>query len=194
MKLVLIRHGLTDYNLNKRYSGFRDISLNKIGRAQAKEIKIKLKGLKIDKVFCSDLKRSWETTKIIFGHKGPTIVKNKNLREINFGRWEGLNFKQILKKYSFIYKKWLKDPFSIDIPGGEGMIHFTNRIRKELKNIIKDNAHKTVAIVGHSGSMRIILNTILEIKRNDFWRLEFDPRAIYVIEYKSLLKPKVYKL
>ncbi len=184
MKLLLIRHGLTDYNLKKRYCGFKDLSLNRMGKDQAGKIKMKLKGFKIDKVYCSDLRRSWQTAKIIFGEKSCPIVKRKKLREINFGRWEGLNFKQILKKYPSVYKKWLKNPFSVDIPAGEKMKHFMTRVEREIKNIIKNNRNKTIAVVSHYGPMRIILNNSFGIKKRDFWKIEIEPKAIYIVEYK----------
>lgn len=191
--LILIRHGLTDDNLKKRYCGFLDTGLNKIGKAQAKAIKSELKGLKIDRVFCSDLKRTWQTARIIFG-KRYEIVKNPHLREINFGIWEGLSFQQILKKYPRKYIKWLKNPFRVNIPQGEKMGHFIRRIKKELKNIVKKDKNKTVAIVSHSGVMRVILNTCLGIKKNSFWKIEIEPQVVYAVEYAALLRPKVYKL
>jgi alpha-ribazole phosphatase len=194
MKLILIRHGSTNYNLKKRYCGFKDISLNKIGKVQAKKIKHKTQRLKIDKVFCSDLKRSWQTAQIIFSDRKCPIIKNANLREINFGEWEGLNFKQVSKIYPSIYKKWLKNPFCINIPDGEKIRHFVKRIKKELKNIIKGNPHKTVAIVGHAGLMRVMLNTALGVKEENFWKLYINPQTIYIIRYDGKLRPKVYKL
>jgi len=186
-RVILIRHSQTDYNLENRYCGFKDIGLNKIGKAQARRIGVKLKDLKIDKIFSSDLKRSEQTAKIIFANRC-RIVKNKNLREINFGIWEGFNYKQILQRSPATYKKWLKNPFSVDIPSGEKMSHFINRIKKELKNIIKNNSDKTVALITHSGPIRIILNTVLGIKREDFWRLKLKPQAVYIIEYKNSSK------
>lgn len=192
-RLILIRHSQTDYNLENKYCGFKDIGLNKIGKAQARRIEAKLKDLKIDKIFSSDLKRSCQTAKIIFGNRC-RIVKNKNLREINFGKWEGFNYKQILKRFPATYKKWLKNPFSVDITSGEKMSHFINRIKKELKNIIKNDSDKTVALIIHSGPIRVILNTMLGIKRNEFWHLKINPETAYIIEYKVRQKPKVYEL
>lgn len=183
-RLILIRHGQTDYNLKKRYCGISDIGINNNGKAQARRTKNKLTGLRIDKVFCSDLKRSWQTGKIIFGNKH-AITKNYALREINFGRWEGLNFKQILKTCPHIYKKWLKNPFSVDIPRGEKMIYFVNRIRRTVKSIIKANPDKTIAIIGHLGPMRVILNTNQNAKNRDFWKIKFKPKAVYIIDYKK---------
>lgn len=194
MRLLLIRHGLTDYNLKNRYCGFRDIGLNKLGKTQVRAIKNKLKGLKIDKVFCSDLKRSKQTARIIFGDSKCKIIENLNFREINFGRWEGLTYKQILKEYPVIYKRWLKAPFSRDIPGGEKMDNFISRIKNELKKIIKNNPGRTVALVTHLGPIRVILNTILKSKKSDFWRLKINPKAIYMIEYSSQLRHKVYEI
>lgn len=194
MRLVLIRHRLTDYNLKRRYCGIKDIGLNKIGRAEAGEIKTKIKGLKVDAVFCSDLKRSWQTAKIIFGTTGCRIIKNPNLREINFGNWEGLTSNQILKRFPSTYKKWLRDPFAADIPHGQNLYHFTSKIKNELKKMVKANLEQTVALVIHSGPIRVILNTVLGIKRKDFWRLKINPDAIYIIEYKGHLKPEVYTL
>lgn len=194
MKLILIRHGLTNYNLKNKYCGFSNIGLHKIGRTQVNKLKSKLRELTVDIVYCSDLKRSWQSAKIIFDKSNFPIIKNPNLREIDFGKWEGLDFKQASKIYPFIYKKWLRNPFCIKIPGGERTGYFVKRIKKELKNIIKDNPNKTVAIVGHAGVIRVILNSVLGVKKEDFWKLDLNPQTIYIIKYDGGLKPKVCKL
>lgn len=193
VKLILIRHGQTNYNLKKRYCGFRDININKTGRLQSKEIKYKLKGLKIDKIFCSDLKRSMETARIIFGKKHNLII-SPDLREINFGEWEGLAFKQICKKHSLVYKNWVKNPFATDIPCGENMDSFIKRVNKEIKDIVNNNADKTVAVVSHLGPIRVILNACSAIKKDNFWKMQLDPQGVYIVEYNGCLRPKVQRL
>lgn len=185
MKLILIRHGTTNYNLEKRYCGFKDVAINKVGRTEAKNIKYKLRKIKIDKVFCSDLKRSIHTARLIFADRKCPILKKVTLREINFGKWEGLNFKQILKKYPSIYQKWVDNPFSVNIPGGEKTLDFVKRVKKELTQILRSNAHKTIAIVSHAGTMRVILSSALGISRKNFWRLKLKPGAIYSIKYNG---------
>ena len=193
MRLILIRHGLTNDNLKRRYSGIRDIGLTRIGQQEAREIRDKIKSLKVNRVFCSDLKRSGQTAEIIFG-KSCRIIKNPNLREIDFGEWEGLTHSQILKRFPLIYKRWLRDPFSVVIPGGQELCRFIHRIKKELTKIVSSNTNQTFALVTHSGVMRVILNSLLEIKKDDFWRLKINPGAVYIIEYKDKLKPKIYIL
>lgn len=194
MRLILIRHGLTDDNLKKRYCGIRDVGINKLGQQKLEEIKNKIRCLNVDTVLSSDSKRSWQTAKVIFGNKTYKIIKNPNLREINFGKWEGLTYNQILKRHPRVYKKWLEDPFAADIPQGEKLPHFILRIKNELKKIINLKIDKTVALVTHAGVMRVILNTLLKIKKQDFWRFKINPSAIYIIEYKAHLKPKIYTL
>jgi len=192
-RLILIRHGQTDYNLQRRYCGFTDIGINKAGRLRTKKIKSELREFTIDKVFCSDLKRSLQTAKIIFGNARNIIVRPA-LREINFGDWEGLTFGQIFKRNPLIYKRWAKDPFSADIPSGENMDSFLRRIRSEFKNIVQYNCYDTMAIVGHLGPIRVILNTCANKKKNNFWKLQIEPQSIYIIEYGRPSKPKVYEL
>lgn len=193
MKLILIRHALTDDNLKRRYCGFRDIGLSRIGKLKAGDIKRRLKGFKIDRIYCSDLKRSWQTADIIFGSNNAKI-KNPSLREMNFGKWEGLNFRQAQKRYPNLYKRWLKNPLAVNIPGGEKTSHFIRRIKRVFKSITNNNSHKTIVIVGHLGPMRIMLNTILGLKSKDFWKLDFNPKALYVIEYKTNSKSQINKL
>jgi alpha-ribazole phosphatase len=194
MRLILIRHGKTCDNLKRKYSGIRDIGLTRVGWQEAKKIEEKIKGLKVDRVFCSDLKRSWQTAEIIFSNRTCKIIKNPHLREINFGIWEGLTYSQILKRFPAIYKKWLADPFSMDIPSGQRLSSFIQRIKKELRKIVNSNKKQTVALVTHSGVIRVILNTSQDIKRSYFWRLKINPSAVYIIEYKGKLKPKIYTL
>ena len=194
MRLILIRHGLTDDNSKKRYCGIRDVGVNEFGQQKLEEIKNKISCLNIDAVLSSDLKRSWQTAKVIFGNKTCKIIKNPNLREINFGKWEGFTYNQILKRYPCVYKRWLEDPFSVDVPFGEKLPHFIRRIKNELKKIINLKLDKTVALVTHAGVMRVILNTLLKLKKQDFWHFKINPSAVYIIEYKAHLKPRIYTL
>lgn len=194
MKLILIRHGLTEYNLAKRYCGLSNIGLSAIGKQNAQHLRNKLSRVRIDKVFCSDLKRCRQTARIIFSGSSLKIVTNPNLREINFGEWEGLTFEQVHNKSPSIYKKWLKNPFLVDIPGGENINNFISRVKKELENIRANCPDKTVALVTHLGVIRAIFNTLLFIKKDDFWHLHLKPETAYIITYSHTFKPKITEL
>jgi alpha-ribazole phosphatase len=179
-KLLLIRHGETDYNLKKRYSGFTDVGLNKTGRQQARELYKKLKKQNIHKVYSSDKRRAIETVKILFKNK--EIEKNPDLREIHFGVFEGLTYDEILKKYPVVYKKWLKNPYTIAIPKGESLTALKKRAVRAIKKIASQNKDKTVAIVTHGGVISVFINYLLKTK--DFWNKIPKSASLTVIEYK----------
>ena len=180
-RLILIRHGQTDWNLKKRYSGFLDVDLNKEGRKQARQLHKRLKAEKIDKVYVSDRKRAIQTAAVIF--KSAEVEKVADLREVHFGIFEGLTYKELMKKHPLIYKQWLKDPYSIKIPKGESLKEFKNRIVRAIKKIAALNKNKTAAIVCHGGVISIFINYVL--KSRDFWKQIPHSASISVIEYRA---------
>lgn len=180
-KLILIRHAQTQGNFKKRYSGFMDISLNDEGRKQAAKLYKRLKKEEIHKVYSSDRKRAIQTAEIIF--KGTKIEKIPHLREVHFGVFEGLTYKEIMERHPVIYKKWLNNPFSITIPKGEDLGNFKKRIVKALKKIVSLNKNKTIAVVSHGGAISIFINHILKSK--DFWKQIPHPASLSIIEYKN---------
>ena len=124
-RLILIRHGETDYNAEKKYYGFSDPPLNDIGTWQAERLHERLKTEKIDQVYSSDLKRARHTAGIVF--KNNEIKIYSDLREMNFGIFEGLQHYEIMEKYSQIYTNWIKNPLNIKIPKGEAFKSFKKR-------------------------------------------------------------------
>ena len=133
------------------------------------------------RVYSSDRKRALETAEIIF--KGTIIERVPDLREIHFGIFEGKNHKEILKKEPRIYKKWLKRPFNVAIPGGESFVDFRKRIITAFKKIVLHNKGKTIAVVCHGGAISVILNNIL--KSDDFWKAMPGSASLSIIEYKN---------
>lgn len=191
VRLIIFRHGLSRDNLKKRYSGFRDTALHSNAWPRLEAVKNKLRKFPIDRVYCSDLQRCHTSARIVFGERQCPIFKRRALREINFGIWDGLTYKQVLTRHNRAYREWIKNPFSQNIPAGEKMSVFIRRVNKALRSIISANQNKTVALVSHLGALRVILNTFLEVKPEDFWKLKLGPDAIYVIELNSKLKASV---
>jgi alpha-ribazole phosphatase len=180
-RLILIRHGETDWNAAKRYLGHADINLNKKGKQQAKTLCEVLDKKEICKVYSSDLKRAANFSKIIF--KDFNIEKLIELREINFGIFEGQTYSEIMKKHSKIYKKWVKHPFKAFVPKAEKLIDFNKRVLSVFKKILSDNKNKTVAVVTHSGPIRMFINNITGAK--DVWKVRIDNASITIVEYRN---------
>ncbi len=187
-RLVLIRHGITEWNTERRYCGHKDVDLSREGAAQAEKLGKKLKTAKFDKVYCSDRRRALQTCRIIF--KQAKITKVRDLREIDFGVLEGLRYKEIMEKYADVYEKWLKDPYKNSIPKVEKMKVFKKRVELAIKNIIRLNSGKTVAIVCHGGVIGVFVSGILKAK--GFWSHIPSVASITVVEYEKG-KPRIKK-
>jgi len=188
-RVILIRHGQTSWNVKKRYCGLTDLGLNAEGRRQAAKLSQRLREELIHKIYSSDRKRALQSAEIIF--KGARIEKEGDLREMSFGIFEGQSFEEILRKHPLLYKKWLKRPFKVTIPGGESPMDFKKRIMRVFKKITLHNKGKTVAMVCHGGTISVILNHIL--KSEDFWKQIPASASLNIIEYKdSKVKIKLF--
>lgn len=185
-KLILIRHAQTNWNLEKRYSGFMDIGLNQKGVRQAKKLHKRLKINEIYEVYSSDRKRAVQTAQIAF--KGSKIKRLASLREMHFGIFEGLTYKELMKSHPAIYKKWLGNPFRVRIPKGEDLGYFKKRVINTFKNIIAHKKNRTVAVVSHGGAISIFISSILKSK--DFLRHIPKSASISIVEYRNN-KPKI---
>jgi len=191
-RLILIRHGETDYNSQKRYCGFSDPSLNNRGRRQSARLAESLKGWRIDKVYASDLKRTVQTAEIIF--KSSIIEKIADFREMNFGLFEGLRYEEIIKEHPKLYRDWINNPLKVKIPGGESLKDLNERVKQRLSFILSQHEGKTIAVVTHGGPIRIILCDTGKFTLATFWEIEQETGALNIIDYPKGLPPVVVKM
>ena len=153
MKILITRHGQTDWNVLGKIQGQTDIELNDNGRQQAKETGELIKNENIDIIITSPLKRAKETSIIINENFNVTIIEDNRLMERNFGKSEGLTkddrrkLKEINPEVNDVwnYNK------NIDFNGMETMQDFCNRIYKFLDEIINKYRYKNILIVTHGG-------------------------------------------
>jgi broad specificity phosphatase PhoE len=186
-RLILIRHGQTEWNRTKRYCGFTDVPLNSQGKNQAQRLGRKLRKLSIDNVYSSDRLRAVQSAEIIF--PGRKIGQVGDLKEVSFGVFEGLNYKQIMAKYPRTYEKWLRFPYGMTIPQGESLAVFGKRVSGAFKKLLVLNKGKTFAVVCHGGSISVFINKIF--KTRDFWKHIPDSMDMIVIEYRDGSRTKV---
>lgn len=146
MKIYLVRHGETDWNLEKRLMGQKEIPLNAHGREQAAELKNKLQDINFDICFSSPLTRAKETAEIICKEKVP-ITFDKNLLERNIGELEGKTVDDI--KYFYNNKTVETD---------EEMLSRAKNFLEKLKN----SNYKTVLVVSHNGLLKNLRHCLLK--------------------------------
>ncbi|GIO51942.1 histidine phosphatase family protein [Paenibacillus cineris] len=134
--LLLVRHGTTRWNREKRYLGLTDIPLDPGGRGELAPLARELAGKAFHRVYCSDLARCRETLAIISPAHADTAMYDPRLREMDFGAWEGHTYEQL--QHEFLYRQWIDSPQQVTPPGGESWADFAGRIDGFIGSLLKD--------------------------------------------------------
>lgn len=181
-RLLLVRHGETVWNYTSRYQGHTDIELSEKGREQAWLLAKRLKKEKIKAVYSSDLKRAYETASILASPHNLPVKVTKELREINFGVWEGLTYQEIMEQYKELASEWYQHPGKIRIPGGENFKDLKERAYNKILELAHQNDPGTIIVVAHGGTIRAIICGLLDIELNNAFRIRQDNTALNIIE------------
>jgi probable phosphoglycerate mutase len=156
-RILFLRHGETDWNVQRRIQGWKGTNLNALGLKQARLAAARVRGLDLDisAVVSSDLKRARQTGHAVASALGLPLHVDPDLRERCFGEWEGKTIQSILKGMK-LGPTVRKDPFlAFEPKGGESMAVFARRMGRFLKNALKAHAGKTIVAVSHGGPVRI---------------------------------------
>ncbi len=146
--IYLIRHGQTDWNLDRRLQGQTDIPLNNNGKEQAEEAAKEIVDLKIDRIISSDLSRAKETAEIINKKIRKEITFDKRLREVNYGDYEGKLIETIKDEDWDVFNQ------NPEKKNGESRKHVYERVKSFLQEI---NEEENVLVVTHGGALRMML-------------------------------------
>ncbi|MGH3064744.1 MAG: histidine phosphatase family protein [Gaiellaceae bacterium] len=148
-RLLLVRHGETDWNAERRVQGQTDRPLNETGRAQALELAAGLAAEPLDAVYSSDLARAFETARAIADRHGLLVAPLRALRERDFGTWEGLTDDEVLARY----------PEAHTAPWGDAETREELLVRTvaALRQIATNHPGGRVVVVTHGGPLRAML-------------------------------------
>ena len=177
LHLMLVRHGVTGWNAQRRYQGQTDVPLSELGVQQAELVAERLSGEKIDVVYASDLSRAWETARIIAGKSGLEVFTEPRLRELKFGILEGLTFEEAEAQHPEMISAWLND-FNNTPDGAETIQAFNARIVSLLDELKRKHDEQTLLLVGHGGSLSEILRMVLELSPGKRWYLELENASL----------------
>jgi alpha-ribazole phosphatase len=181
-KVILVRHGETDWNKNARFQGQTDVPLSETGRGQAERVAEKLADEKVFAIYSSDLSRAYETASIIAKQHGLEVKKSKALREINFGLWEGMDRQVITDEHRDLYQQWLDNPMETRTPQGENFIEVQSRALTALREIASEHPNETVIVVAHGGLIKAVICEYLD---GGFWEFPQGNTAVNILEYKN---------
>ena len=186
MKLIFIRHGQTDWNLQGKIQGSYDSNLNNTGIKQAMELSEVLLNLnyKFSKIYTSPQKRALQTAKILSKYSNIGYFPIDDLREINMGKWEGLSWKEVENNYLTEYREWYLNRQYTRTPNGESYEDMLKRVLKAINKIIDENTDDVV-IVSHSAIIMGLQCYVTNTPFNDM--LKFKTKNANITEIDSTL-------
>lgn len=156
-QFCLIRHGQTDWNLEGRYQGQSDVSLNATGLAQARALAQRLAGEHFDALYSSDLARARETAQAIAELQKLPVHFDVRLREINQGEWEGVLVETIRAHYTELWQQRKEDPARLRAPGGETVGEVMARVTAATTEIATQYPNGRVLLVSHGLALATLL-------------------------------------
>ncbi|MBX3236237.1 MAG: 2,3-bisphosphoglycerate-dependent phosphoglycerate mutase [Nitrospiraceae bacterium] len=186
-KLVLIRHGESQWNLENRFTGWVDVPLSPKGVEEAKAAAQKLSGYRFDRAFSSVLARANETMRLILESLGQTTIpieKDKALNERMYGELQGLNKAETAKKYGDEQVKIWRRSYDVRPPGGESLKDTAERVLPYYESRIKPYVLKgeTILIAAHGNSLRALVMQLDQLTREQVLELNIPTGAPLLYE------------
>ena len=184
-KIFLIRHGLSEWNKLNKIQGQKNTILTELGEKQAAHMGNRLIEENIDIIYSSDLKRAYDTAKIISNIINKPLISSEAIREINFGQWEGLNTEELQEKYRDEYLTWTKEPDKLNMDGAETLEDLKHRGMKYIDHIVKENQNKNIAIVSHGVMLKVIILGLLGVDMSHYKNISLNNVSLSIVECRT---------
>lgn len=185
-RIIFVRHAEAEGNLYRIFHGWTDSSITHKGHLQAKIVSEKLANTKIDVLYSSSLKRTLQTAEYISKIKTLPIIRTDKLKEINGGDWEGHCWNELSDKWPQEYYTWENNPGCHQMPNGESMKEFQDRLIKEVLYIIKNNKERNICIVIHGTALRALMTYFKRYDIEDMVSINwYDNTSITIVDYED---------
>lgn len=183
LRLLLIRHGRSTFNAERRVQGWLDPPLDEQGRAQAEAVALRLAGRPVEAAYSSDLRRARETAQVLANLLGCPLILDPRLRERDLGAISGLTAEEIRLGFPEVVRAW--ETNRADFPGAEPSVAFWGRVTAAFADIIAAHPQGEVAVVAHGGTLTVYLASLLGLSPG--WRipLRLDNGSLSVVEVED---------
>jgi broad specificity phosphatase PhoE len=191
-RIYLVRHGATLLTEEDRFAGSSDIDLSDVGLTQVSCLAERLKDDKLEAIYTSPLTRTIQTARILAAPHGLEPIVEPRLREIDYGRWEGLRRSEVEHAFRGEYAIWQEDPFTIAPQGGESGLNVLNRILPFVRQMVETHRHRSVLVVSHKGANRLLVSSLLGFDMRSYRdRLDQSPAALNILDFMSEVRPRL---
>ena len=183
IRLMLVRHGETAWNQERRIQGgSSDVELSEVGRKQAERLGLALKEMKIDAIYSSPLKRALDTAQAIASQHKLTVRVESDLREMEVGDLEGVPIAELGANFSQFLLEWRQGQGLEKLPGGESVADLADRVWETVQDIIEKHRRETVVVVSHYFAVVVIICKALGWPLTRLERIRVQNGSINIID------------
>ena len=186
-RLFLVRHGETMANREYRYIGTRDDPLSTLGQTQATQLAEALSVLPVAAVYSSPLQRTYNTALPIAARHSLEVQRVDDLRECDFGTWEGLSRAEVLERSAEDgqrLREWEQNT-SLAPPGGESFEALQQRVCAAVESLSQVHPDQAIVLVSHVGPIKVLLSAALGAPLASAFRIFLDPATISVVDWRD---------
>ena len=181
--LWLLRHPEPEASARGRCYGSLDIALSPEGIRQAHAVAGALAETALTAIYSSPLRRCQLAAEILAGGRACAVETVTTLREMDFGEFEGRTYEEIAAKYPDVYRQWMNHPTETSFPNGESFRSMSGRVIAAIRELRSRNSGRSIALVTHSGVIRIILADALGMDAANIFRIGQRYGAINLVRY-----------
>jgi broad specificity phosphatase PhoE len=174
-----------------RFCGHYDPELNERGRQQLAGLVNRLSQHPVRRVYTSDLRRARQTAEAIANHFGAGLHVRPELREIDFGLWEGLSWNEIEVRDAMAAKNWAENYPNSTAPAGESFEQFQQRVRREIAFLLGEVKEAAVAVVTHAGFTRAVLTSLCGVSEREAWNRTEDYGSVVALDTNDIDRVEV---
>ena len=193
MRLILVRHGATDLNQQRRVQGLSNLGLNETGKRQAEALAQALKDVKVDTIYCSPLRRAQETAHIISHFHQVDVVTLEGLKELDVGEVDGMTYDEMRISHNEFFTKWMADFTAVRLPGGGTVPELRDQCCAAVKDILEKqqtaagekcgDGDKVVVAVTHLFPIMSIICDTLGLALTYFRRFRLDVASMCTLDF-----------
>ena len=181
-KLMVARHGETEWNVEKIFRGRADVNLDEVGIRQAELLGRYLGNWKLEVIYSSPVKRALDTANIIARYQKIGVHVAEGLIDFDYGEWQSLPEQEVKRLYPVILDEWHNNPHKVRMPGGESLEDVRKRA-VEVVNGILSRHQRNVLLVSHRVVIKVLICYLLGLDNSHFWNINQDVGGITTFDY-----------
>jgi len=183
-RLIIVRHGQTEWNRIERFRGRADVPLNETGLLQAQAAARRIAGAwAVQAVYYSDLSRTRVTAQAIAAAANAPAFPHPGLLDIDYGAWSGLSPDEVAARDGDLLALWRSQPHLVQIPGGESLNAVRERAVAGMESLAARHEGQTIVLVSHLVVCRLLVLAALGLDSSHYWRIQQETATVNVFEW-----------